>query len=154
MLFLTSEQLEILLKILLAVILGGVVGLEREWKRKEAGLRTYMLVCLGSAIFTIVGLQSLELYKNQANVLGFDPSRIVGQIVLGIGFLGSGIIIFRQEHVEGLTTAAGLWVTAAVGAAIGLGFYFISIFSSLLTLSILFFVRRVEKKIFGGKYTG
>ncbi len=151
-----NPQLQTMFQLILAMILGGVVGLEREWKKKEAGLRTYMLVCLGSALFTIIGFQSLQSFVREAGGLGldysrsgFDPSRVIGQIVLGIGFLGSGLIIFRQEHVEGLTTAAGLWVTAGVGAAVGLGFYTIATFSSVLSLLILFLFRRFEKKIFG-----
>lgn len=150
--FLANPQLDIIFKLILAAALGGVVGFERELKRKEAGLRTHMLVCLGSALFTIIGLQSLQIYANGQVISGFDPSRIIGQIVLGIGFLGSGLIIFRQERIEGLTTAAGLWVTAAIGAAAGLGLYLIAIFSSFLALTISFAIRKAEKKLFGGKH--
>ena len=141
-------ELQIIFQLLLAALLGGLLGLEREYMRKEAGLRTYSLVSLGAALFTIISYQAFELFSGQIGI-DFDPTRIIGQIVLGIGFLGAGLIIFRGLHVEGLTTAAGLWVTAAIGVAIGIGFYFLAIFTTFLALLILAGLRMVEEKIFG-----
>ena len=140
-----SPQTEIFIQLVLAVVLGGFVGLEREWRRKEAGLRTHSLVCLGAALFTIVSIESVELFSPEN--IAFDPSRIVGQLVLGVGFLGAGVIIFRERHVEGLTTAAGLWVTAAIGAAIGFHFYAIAVFAALLALLTFSVMKWFEGKL-------
>lgn len=108
--------LEITLRLLIALLLGGVIGIEREYRSKEAGFRTHFLVALGSALFCIV------------SQYGFGPdytdtSRVAAQVVSGIGFLGAGTIIFQKNVVRGLTTAAGLWVTAAIGLACGTGMY-------------------------------
>jgi putative Mg2+ transporter-C (MgtC) family protein len=138
---------QIVIQLLLATVLGGVIGLEREYKRRQAGIRTYSLVCLGAAFFTIVSFETFRLFVNQPGII-FDPARIVGQIVLGIGFLGAGLIIFRDTHIEGLTTAAGLWVAAAVGVAVGTKLYFSAIFVTLLAIFILAGLRRVEEKFF------
>lgn len=144
-------QAEIFLQLILAVVLGSFIGLEREWRRKEAGMRTFALVCLGSALFTILALESFKLFG--PNLSGFDPSRIIGQLVLGIGFLGAGLIIFKEKekHVEGLTTAAGLWVTAAIGAAIGFQFYTIAVFAVLLALLTFSVMNWFEGKLLGTK---
>lgn len=148
--FLDDPQIRIVFQLLLAAILGGLVGLEREYKRKEAGLRTYSLVSLGAALFTIIAFQVADSYIGKPEV-SFDPSRIVGQIVLGIGFLGAGLIIFRGFHIEGLTTAAGLWLVAAIGTAIGIGLYFVAIFVTFLALLILAGLRLLEEKVFESK---
>ena len=145
--FLDNPQVQILFKLLLAAILGGLVGLEREYKRKEAGLRTYSLVSLGAALFTIISFEVSNLYLAK-NGVTFDPSRIVGQIVLGIGFLGAGLIIFRGFHIEGLTTAAGLWVVAAIGVAVATRLYLLAFFVSFLTILILAGLRFLEEKFF------
>jgi len=142
------NNLEIALQLCLAGFLGGLVGIEREYRGKEAGFRTYTLTSLGAALFTIISLKSFFLLTGMSNV-SFDPSRIVGQIVLGIGFLGAGLIVYRQSHVEGLTTAAGLWVAAAIGTAIGFNLYFAAIFVAFFTILILAGLRIVEEKIFG-----
>jgi putative Mg2+ transporter-C (MgtC) family protein len=127
----------------LATLLGGLIGLEREYNRKEAGLRTFALVSLGATFFTIVAFQSLKIFEGNT---AFDPSRIIGQIVLGIGFLGAGLIIYREFHVEGLTTAAGLWVTAAIGSAIGIKLYSLAAFTTALVLFVLTCLRPIEEK--------
>lgn len=130
--------------------MGGFVGIEREYKGKEAGFRTYTLVSLGAALFTITSVESFIPFLG-ATGIDVDPSRIVGQIVLGIGFLGAGLIIFRQSHIEGLTTAAGLWVTAGIGTAIGFHLYFPAIFVSFFTILILAGLGIIEEKLFGKK---
>lgn len=142
------SNLEIIFQLLLAVLLGGLVGLEREYKRKEAGLRTYTLVSLGSAFFTIISFETFNYFLDKSTV-SFNPSGIIGQIVLGIGFLGAGLIVYRQSHVEGLTTAAGLWVAAAIGSAVGARLYLSAIFVAFLTILILAGLRIIEEKAFG-----
>jgi len=144
---LANNQLQIFLQLFLATLLGGLVGLEREHKKKEAGLRTYALVSLGSALFTIISFKVFNLYIGRTGI-NFDPSRIIGQIAVGIGFIGAGLIIHRQFHVEGLTTAAGLWVTAAIGVAVGLEFYWLAISTSILAIVVLAGLRIIEEKLF------
>lgn len=111
-----NETIEIFIKLLVALLLGGIIGLEREYRAKEAGFRTHFLVALGSALFCIV-----SQYGFGDGVK--DTSRVAAQVVSGIGFLGAGTIIFQKNVVRGLTTAAGLWVTAAIGLACGTGLY-------------------------------
>lgn len=147
--FLALQQTEVFLQLILAVVLGGLVGLEREWKRKEAGLRTFALVCFGSTLFTILAIESFGLLASDQ--VSFDPSRIIGQLVVGIGFLGAGVIIFRERHVEGLTTAAGLWVTAAIGAALGFKFYTIAVFAALLALLTFSVMSLIEARLLKSK---
>lgn len=134
--------LEMVFKIILATFLGLMLGAEREHRHKSAGLRTYTLVAVGSALFTIMSLNVLEGAENSA----YDPGRIASQIVVGIGFLGAGLIIQRENRIEGLTTAAGLWTTAAVSMAVGFGFYFLAIFSTLLILGVLIVIGFLKDK--------
>jgi putative Mg2+ transporter-C (MgtC) family protein len=115
---------EALLRLVLAAALGGVIGTERELREREAGFRTHMLVALGSALFTIVSAYGFHAFLSSgANVIRADPTRIAAQIVTGIGFLGAGAIIRQGLSVRGLTTAATLWVVAAIGLAVGAGYY-------------------------------
>jgi putative Mg2+ transporter-C (MgtC) family protein len=115
---------EALLRLALAAALGGVIGIERELREREAGFRTHMLVALGSALFTIVSAYGFHAFLSSgANVIRADPTRIAAQIVTGIGFLGAGAIIRQGSSVRGLTTAATLWVVAAIGLAVGAGYY-------------------------------
>ncbi|MDD5145955.1 MAG: MgtC/SapB family protein [Candidatus Pacebacteria bacterium] len=144
-----SSQIQIFIQLLLAAFLGAILGLEREYTKKEAGLRTYSLVSLASAFFTIISFKATNLFLN--SVLDFDPSRIIGQIVLGVGFLGAGLIIYRQQHIDGLTTAAGLWLASAVGAAAGVGLYFPAFFVTFLGIAILAGLRLLEERVFKTK---
>lgn len=135
----------VVVKLFLALILGGILGLEREQKQRPAGLRTYVLVCLGATLACITNLYILS--TNHVS----DPARIPAQVISGIGFLGAGtIIVTRKNQVKGLTTAAGLWCCAAIGIAIGSGFYSGAILCALLisvSLRILTIVdRKVSKK--------
>ena len=118
--------LEITLRLFVALLLGGVIGIEREYRSKEAGFRTHFLVALGSALFCVVSQYGFDLK---------DSSRVAAQVVSGIGFLGAGTIIFQKNVVRGLTTAAGLWVTAAIGLACGTGMY---IAAAIATAMVLF----------------
>ncbi|MEM0049804.1 MAG: MgtC/SapB family protein [Candidatus Bathyarchaeia archaeon] len=123
-----------IIRLILAVILGLVIGFERERAHKPAGLRTHMLVCLGSCLFTIVSLR-----------FSLDPARIAAGIVAGIGFIGAGAIIAEREKIVGITTAASLWVTSAIGLALGIGDYILAVIAAALTVLILF-SRTIFKK--------
>jgi putative Mg2+ transporter-C (MgtC) family protein len=118
---------EDILKLGLAILLGGVIGLEREWNTKSGGFRTLTLISLGSALFTMASVR----------VLGQDASRVVSTIVQGVGFLGAGILINDAGKVRGVTTAAAIWVVAALGAGIGLGYYAITVIAGVMVLFIL-----------------
>ncbi len=129
----------ILLKLFLAILLAGLVGWQREKTKTPAGLRTHMLVALGSTIFTVI---SYEL----GLISPIDPTRLTAGIVTGVGFLGAGTIIHQSDSVRGLSTAASIWTVAAVGMAVGYGMYFLAIVGSILTLLILM-LEGVEKKL-------
>jgi len=127
---------EILLRLILAAVLGSLVGMERERLDWAAGLRTHMLVCLGSTLFMLVSAFGFADILGTPGI-GLDPSRIAAQVVSGVGFLGAGTIILRREAVRGLTTAASVWTVAAVGLAVGGGLYFAAISATVLILVIL-----------------
>jgi putative Mg2+ transporter-C (MgtC) family protein len=139
---------ESLLRLALAAVLGGLIGVERELREREAGLRTHLLVALGSALFTIVGAYGFHAFLNSgASVVRADPTRIAAQIVTGIGFLGAGAIIRQGLSVRGLTTAATLWVVAAVGLAAGAGYYSVAMITTALVLIALYPLRIIAYKI-------
>lgn len=136
--------LSISLRLLLAVLCGGLIGLEREYKRRPAGFRTHILICLGAAITTMTS-QYLSLYLH----LDTDVTRLGAQVVAGVGFIGAGtIIVTRRQRVKGLTTAAGLWAVAIVGLAIGMGFYEIAISATLLVLLAELLFVKLEDRIY------
>ncbi|MBU4274568.1 MgtC/SapB family protein [Patescibacteria group bacterium] len=145
-----SSQMQIIFQLLLAAVLGGLVGLEREYQKRAAGLRTHSLVCLGSALFIIISLESFHQWANITGI-SFDPSRVISGIVLGVGFIGAGLIMHRGFKIEGLTTAAGIWVVAAIGVAVGLKLYLVAVFTSFLALGILSVLRLLEEKVFWEK---
>ncbi|MBS3105834.1 MgtC/SapB family protein [Candidatus Woesearchaeota archaeon] len=121
------EYTELLLRLILAVVAGGLIGLEREVVHKPAGIRTHMLVCLGSALFVLVTIETLP---NEA-------ARIIAGIATGIGFLGAGTIFRSKSEVHGLTTAASIWAVSGVGIAIGLGYYLMTVIAVVLVLIVL-----------------
>ena len=125
--------IDFILRITIAAVLGGIIGLEREYRSKEAGFRTHFLVALGSALFMIISAYGFEgaLVTPEHRL---DVSRIAAQVVTGIGFIGAGTIIFQKHMVKGLTTAAGLWVTAAIGLTCGGGLYTLAVSSTILVL--------------------
>ena len=131
-----SMELEFILRIFTASLLGGVIGLEREYRDKAAGFRTHFLVALGSALFMIISAYGFEgvLSGIFNDPVRLDVSRIASQVVSGIGFIGAGTIIFQKNAVRGLTTAAGVWVTAAIGMACGGGMYILAAVSTALVL--------------------
>ena len=128
-----------MVRLLVALILGAVVGLERERQERAAGLRTVTMVSLGSCLFTIVGAYGFP---------NTDPSRVAAQIVTGIGFLGAGTIFLRKDLVRGLTTAATIWAVAAIGMAAGTSQYIVALFTTLLILSVLMVLKPIEKRFF------
>ncbi len=139
---------ESLLRLALAAVLGGLIGVERELREREAGLRTHLLVALGSALFTIVGAYGFHAFLSSGqSVVRADPTRIAAQIVTGIGFLGAGAIIRQGLSVRGLTTAATLWVVAAVGLAAGAGYYSAAVITTGLVLLALYPLRIVAYRI-------
>ena len=131
-------------RVLLALLLGGLIGLERGRHGRAAGLRTHILVCVGAAVAALVGLYSCQVLS-----LVGDAMRIGAQVISGIGFLGVGTILVRnRDKVTGLTTAAGLWATACIGLAVGVGFYSVALFAFLavsLTMSLLIYLERAIK---------
>ena len=128
-----SMTWDFILRLFVAGALGTVIGLDREYRAKEAGYRTHFLVSLGSALIMIVSQYGfMEVVKMEG--IDLDPSRVAAQVVSGIGFIGAGTIIFQKQIVRGLTTAAGIWATAGIGLAVGAGMYTIGIAAMVLTL--------------------
>ncbi len=132
---------DIFLRLLAAAAFGILIGAERTLAGKTAGMRTYALVSLGSALFIIVGLLITNSYLGKVN---FDPARTLSGIITGIGFIGAGLIIMRDKILRGLTSAAGLWVASAVGAAAGFGYFQIAFFTAVLTILIFTAVWFIE----------
>ena len=133
---------EVLLRVVLAGVLGGAIGVEREIREREAGLRTHLLVAVGAALFTLVSAYAWHdfHFSNQSGVT-YDPTRIAAQVVTGIGFLGAGAIIRQGLSVRGLTTAASLWVVAAIGVAAGAGYYTGAVITTIVVLISLWPLR-------------
>lgn len=139
---------QVIQRLLLAVVLSSAIGLERQVHRRTAGLRTHILVSLGSCLIMLTSLYVFDIYKNQAVV---DPTRIAAGVITGIGFLGAGTIIREEAGVKGLTTAACLWVVSGIGLAVGCGFYIAGVTTTALTVIVLFFLRRLEQVALGQK---
>lgn len=135
---------QIIVRLTLSLLLGGLIGLEREMHGRPAGLRTHILVSVGSCLIMLTSMYIFAIYNTTARV---DPSRIAANVVTGIGFLGAGAIIRDSGGVRGLTTAASLWMAAGIGLAIGCGFYTAGMFSTVITLIVLFFLRVAEGAI-------
>lgn len=146
--FFVATDFDILMRILFSVILGSVIGFEREMTNKSAGLRTQIMVCLGSCLFTILSIYgfatAVTLYP-----IG-DPSRVAAQIITGIGFIGAGTVLRQGLTVTGLTTASTLWIVAAIGMACGCGKLDIAVISTVLAFAILVLIRFVEMKFMSG----
>ena len=134
------------LRVILAALLGGIIGYERELRSKEAGLRTHILVAMGAALIMIVS--QYGFYEVIQNYIQVDPSRIAAQVVSGIGFLGAGVIFKENGSIKGLSTAAGLWVDAAIGLAVGSGLYTIAIISTILVIIAFEVLNKLSKKFY------
>lgn len=131
----------VMLRIVAAVVIGGIIGLERGLKNRPAGLRTYMLVCVGSCIVMLTNQYVVQ-------IIGGEPTRLAAQVVSGIGFLGAGtIIVTRRNQIKGLTTAAGLWSAAGVGLALGIGFYEAAIFGAFAIFVVMTLLQKMDNRM-------
>ncbi len=132
------SDIELAIRIVLAVVLGGIIGTEREVHDKPAGLRTHVLICAGATLFTIISISFTGQY--------IDASRVAAGIVTGVGFLAAGAIFRAEKQIQGLTTAADIWVIAAIGVAIGIGYYSAALLSTILVFFVLMVGRILKEK--------
>lgn len=142
------SSLDITFRLVFAFVLGGIIGFEREKKGRSAGLRTHILVCAGSCLIMLVSIYIYESYKHEVTL---DPARIAAGVVTGIGFLGAGTIIRSAQEVHGLTTAASVWLSAAIGLAVGCGFFSGALVTTVIALITLLMLKPLERKLDGSK---
>lgn len=145
--FLSGQIGEEILKLFLAMLCGMIIGTERLLAHKTAGMRTYALVSMGSCLFVIISILVSQQY---IGIVNFDPLRLAAQIVAGAGFLGAGLIFLKKDHIEGVTSSTGLWVSAGIGMSIGFGLYDLGLISTVLVLFIfivLWFIEQQLKKL-------
>ncbi len=142
---------EVIIRLLLATLIGGLIGYERTVKNRPAGFRTHILVCVGAALIMIIQEQMLynmldliDMDIINYQMFKLDQGRMAGQVITGVGFLGAGTIIRDKGQVKGLTTAASIWVVACIGIAVGAGFYFISFTAILIVMFSLFILKKLE----------
>ena len=138
-----SFGFESMLQVFIAGLLGGIIGMEREWRGRDAGLRTNMLIAMGACLFTVISINGFPLQGSTAQ----DTARVAAQVVTGVGFLGAGAFIHTRSHTKGMTTAATIWMVAAIGMAVGVQAYGLAVFSSVITLGILRFLQPISKTI-------
>lgn len=138
--------MEFVFRLFVAGVMGALVGLDREYRAKEAGYRTHFLVSLGSALIMIISQHGFDGVLHEVGV-GLDPSRVASQVVTGIGFIGAGTIILHKQTVRGLTTAAGIWATSGIGLTVGAGMYVLGISATVLTLIGLEVLSLLFKKV-------
>ena len=143
------DNVNILLRLLLSMLMGGLIGSERERSNHAAGLRTHILVCLGSTLIMLLSIYGFADFVAEVNVR-IDPARLATAVITGIGFLGAGTILFTGKSITGLTTAASIWVVGAIGLAIGAGFYFAAIVSTFLILLNLIVFNKLEQRYIRG----
>ena len=141
----TGDNLEIFLKLLAALFLGMSLGIERALAGKIAGMRTYGLVAMGSALFVIIGVMAAGGFDSSVALT--ESLRFTAQVITGIGFIGAGLIFFKDQTVSGVTTAAGIWVAAGVGMAIGYELYLLAVFASIFALFVFTVLCYVEEKL-------
>jgi putative Mg2+ transporter-C (MgtC) family protein len=139
-------DMEMVARLVLALVLGGLIGLERESHGRPAGFRTHILVSLGSSLVMMLSIYAFTPFRING-LLSYDPGRMAAQIVSGIGFLGAGTIMREGTTVRGLTTAASLWVVAGIGMAAGAGAYFPAVMTTLLVMITLFFLSKLERRL-------
>ena len=137
------NETDLILRLFIAGIFGALIGLERQKDGKPAGLRTHMLVSMGSALFTIISFAVAEVLGNPT----IDPTRIAAGVITGVGFLGAGAILQSKGEVHGLTTAASIWIVSAIGMAVGFGLHILAGSTAVATVVILYVLEKVEKKI-------
>lgn len=146
---------EVVIRLVLAVLVGGLIGYEREFQNRPAGFRTHILVCLGAAITSMIQLYSIQdmtnmilQYPQLQTAMKADVGRLGAQVITGVGFLGAGTILHEKGSVKGLTTAASIWTVACIGLAVGLGYYTLTILSAICVFIVLVFLKRFEVKLF------
>lgn len=142
--FFDAQTMEIVTRLTVALFLGMIIGMERVWAHKTAGMRTYALVSMGAALFVIISDQMITAYSY---FTGMNPLFIVGNILVGVGFIGTGLIVTRDSKLMGLTTATGLWVSAGIGMAAGFGLTKLAIISTFLTLFIFIVIWFIEQQL-------
>ena len=147
------DYTQVIIRLVLCVLIGGMIGYEREVKNMPAGFRTHILVCIGAAVVSMIQLhmiqESIEIIRNNpetANMLKADFGRMGAQVITGVGFLGAGTILHHKGSVKGLTTAATIWVTACIGLAIGMGYYTLSILSGLMVYCVVVTLKKFQNK--------
>ena len=137
----------IVARLLMAAMFGAVIGFEREWRNRPAGLRTHILVCVAAATFAILTIEIVHAPMFEKDTGRFDPIRIVEAVTAGVAFLAAGVVIFTKGEVHGLTTGAGMWLAGAIGVGCGLGLWQIALFSTLLALVVLSLLHLFERKV-------
>lgn len=145
-------DVQLLIRLFVALLLGSLIGFERERNNHHAGLRTHILVCMGSALAMLLSVYGFSEFTNETNVR-VDPARLGTAVITGIGFLGAGTIISTGKAITGLTTAASLWVVAIIGLAAGAGFYFAATVTAFLVVIILWIFNKIELRFLGDKKT-
>src|SRR5690606_8676297 len=140
------SYLDLTIRMMIAAVLGGAIGMEREWSNHAAGCRTHILVCIGSATIMLLSIYGFSEFVDETNVR-MDPARLAAQVISGIGFLGAGAIIRNGSSISGLTTAASIWVVAAIGLSVGAGFYYPAVLATFIVLVSLFFLNKWEKRL-------
>ncbi|NMO98242.1 MgtC/SapB family protein [Paenibacillus lemnae] len=143
------DNTNILLRLVLSLVLGGIIGWERERSNHAAGLRTHILVCMGSSLIMLLSVYGFSDFVDEVNVR-IDPARLATAVITGIGFLGAGTILFTGKSITGLTTAASIWVVGAIGLAVGAGFYFAAVVSTLLIIVNLVVFNKLEQRYIRG----
>src|SRR5690606_41143753 len=138
----------IIVRVLIALLLSGIIGFERELKKHSAGFRTHILVGVGSCLMMLLSLYGFEQYIDKYDTIRFDPARIPSYVISGIGFLGAGTIMVHRMTIKGLTTAASIWVVAGLGLVVGVGLYSIAVLTTIVVLLSLIFLNQIEEKIF------
>jgi putative Mg2+ transporter-C (MgtC) family protein len=131
-------------RLLLAAILGSLVGLEREWRDRPAGLRTHILVCLATALIAVLAIEITHMHVFDGQEVAIDPIRLIEATTAGVAFLAAGIVFFSKGEVQGLTTGAGMWLAGAIGLAVALGFWQIGVLGTVLALIVLGLLQAVQ----------
>jgi putative Mg2+ transporter-C (MgtC) family protein len=140
----TPTTLELFIRLLVAMLFGMAIGAERILAHKSAGMRTYAMVSMGSALFVLVSHLASGMYNGS---VGYNPSQIPAAVITGVGFLGTGLMVWRDHTLAGLTTATGLWISAGIGLAVGFGFYMLGLMATLLTLFIFVVLWFIEQRL-------
>ena len=145
--FLPDDYLVNTLRLMMAALLSGCIGMEREMKKQPAGLRTHLLVGIGACLMMLLSITGFDGFLRSSNgLIQFDPSRIPSYVISGIGFLGAGTIIVHGKSVKGLATAASIWVAAGLGLVVGIGMYYVAVLVTFIVLVVLFVLGKLEKK--------